>query len=70
MSWAAFIPIIAKYGIDFAFRLSENVKKKGDPTAEEWAELRVLAKKHHDDYIAEAQRLYNPTPGTEGQING
>lgn len=62
--WTILIPIIAKYGVEFAYQLWANIKA-GDPTEEQWTALRTLADKSYDDYIAEARAKAVPvTPPT------
>jgi hypothetical protein len=53
--WPVFLPIIARYGIEFAMQLWQNVKNKAEPTQEQWDALIQLSKKTADDYLAEAQ---------------
>lgn len=53
--WVTLIPIIAKYGIEFAYQFWKNIKTGGEPTEAQWDELKKLANKSYDDYIAEAK---------------
>lgn len=53
--WQALIPIIARYGTEYAYKLWSNIQSKGDPTEEQWEELRKIAAKDYDKYIAEAK---------------
>lgn len=53
--WAILIPIIAKYGIEFAYKLWANIKAGGEPTQAQWDELTALSKKTYEDYINEAK---------------
>ena len=50
MDWTILAPIIARYGIEAAFRLWENAANKEPVTPEKWDELKKLAKPY-DDYI-------------------
>lgn len=52
--WAALIPIIAKYGIEFGYQLWQNIQA-GNPTEEQWQALLKMADKSYDDYLAEAK---------------
>lgn len=65
--WQIFLPIIAKHGVEFGYKLFELVQKNDTPTNDDWQALRLLAR-HHDDYIREAQQRLNPTPGTTNPI--
>lgn len=56
MIWATLIPIIAKYGVEFAYKLWANVQSKQEVTQEQWDELLKLADKTFDDYLAEAKK--------------
>lgn len=56
MIWATLIPIIAKYGVEFAYKLWANVSSKQEVTQEQWDELLKLADKTFDDYLAEAKK--------------
>lgn len=61
--WTILAPIIAKYGVEFAYNLWGNIKAGGDPTEEQWATLRELAKKTASDYLKEAEaKASPPTP--------
>jgi hypothetical protein len=53
--WTILAPIIARYGIEFASKLWGNIKSTEEPTEAQWEELRAVAAKSYDDYIAEAK---------------
>ena len=53
MTWAELIPIIAKYGIPYAFELWKVITKYPAPTAEAWNALFESTQKTLEDYIAE-----------------
>lgn len=54
MSWELLIPIIAKYGLPLAEALWKKVKDSREPTAEDWAELRLVAYPSPRDYLIDA----------------
>jgi hypothetical protein len=58
--WTILAPIIARYGIEFAYKLWANIQAQGEPTEAQWEELRAVAAKTYDDYIAAAQAKANP----------
>lgn len=58
--WLDLAPIIAKYGVDFAYKLWANIKAGGDPTEEQWNDLQALAQKNASDYLTEAENAAKP----------
>lgn len=67
--WAILAPIIARHGVEFAYRLWANIKTQAEPTEEDWQTLRGLAEKRFDDYLFESIRRLNPTPGVTNNPN-
>lgn len=55
MNWAVLIPIIAKYGIDFALKIWQKWSSGKDPTEADFLELQLLANKDADAYEKEAR---------------
>jgi hypothetical protein len=61
--WITLLPIIAKYGTEFAYKLWGNIKTNKEPTEADWQELIALSNKSYTDYLNEAQaRLLNKPP--------
>lgn len=54
MNWTQLAPLIARYGIEFAYKFWANAKNNAEPTEQEWTELRKIAKPY-DQYIEEAR---------------
>lgn len=52
--WSTLIPIIAKYGVDFAELLWQKWATGANPTSADWADLRSLNQKTPHDFLAEA----------------
>jgi hypothetical protein len=52
--WATLLPIIAKYGLDFAYSLWTKIQTGKDPTATDWTELKAFANKDSEAYLKEA----------------
>lgn len=67
--WAILAPIIARHGVEFAYKLWANINNNAEPTEEDWQLLRGLAEKRFDDYLFEAIRKLNPTPGVTNNPN-
>lgn len=67
--WAILAPIIARHGIEFAYKLAALMKSNNEPTEEDWQALRSLAQKRFDDYLMESYRRINPTPGVTNNPN-
>jgi hypothetical protein len=55
-NWLTWLPIIAKHGVEFAFRLWGNIKNNNLLTEDEWNVLIGLSEKTYDDYLVEARR--------------
>lgn len=55
MTWAQLIPLIAKYGLPWAYQFWQTVQNKENPTEADWQTLLNLANKPLDQYIAEAK---------------
>ena len=53
--WLTLAPIIARYGMEFAYKLWGNMKADSEPTEAQWEELRKIAAKTYDSYVAEAK---------------
>ena len=53
--WVTLIPIIAKYGVEFAYKLWGNIKNNNEPTEADWQALIELSNKTYEDYLNEAQ---------------
>ena len=53
--WTVLAPVIARYGVELAYKLWSNIKAGGEPTEAQWEELRQMAAKTYDQYIAEAR---------------
>lgn len=64
MTYADLIPLIARYGIEFAYKYWANAQNNATPTESSWAELRALAKPY-DQYIEEARARAGQV-GTKG----
>lgn len=43
MSWELLAPIIARYGIEFAYALWKAATERKEPTEQDWQALRKLA---------------------------
>lgn len=69
MSWELLAPLITRHGVEFAYKLWALAQSKADPTNDDWQELRRLSSKHYDDYIIEATRRLNATPGVTSNPN-
>lgn len=54
MTWAVLLPIIAQYGIPFAYDLWKIVSSSSTPTQEQWDALLKLSEKTYLDYAKEA----------------
>lgn len=67
--WTSLTPIIARYGVEFAYQLWGNIKSNKEPTEDDWQLLKGLAEKRFDDYLFEAQRRINTTPGVTSNPN-
>lgn len=70
--WVTLIPIIARYGVEFAYKLWANIKDNKEPTEADWQALIELGNKSYESYINDAQyrlRLAGglPTPPTPPQ---
>ena len=65
MTWEMFLPLVIRHGVQFAYTFWANIKSKKEPTEEDWQVLLGVANKTADDYLMEAIRRLNPTPGTE-----
>lgn len=52
--WTALLPIIAKYGLDFAYALWVKIEAGLEPTAQDWAELKGFASKDAEAYLRAA----------------
>lgn len=52
--WTALIPVMVKYGVEFAYQLWANIKSDKEPTQEDWDKLLALSTKTYDDYVNEA----------------
>jgi hypothetical protein len=53
MTWEVLIPIIAKYGIPYAFELWKVITKYPVPTDEAWDTLFTSTQKTLEQYIEE-----------------
>lgn len=53
MTWEVLIPIIAKYGIPYAFELWKVITKYPTPTDEAWNTLFANTQKTLEQYIEE-----------------
>lgn len=49
MTWVELLPIIAKYGIEFAYKLWLKLAAGGEPTQTDWDELLGLSRKQAKD---------------------
>ena len=54
MTWAILAPIIAQYGIPWAFEFWTIITQHPEPTEEAWAKLLALSQKSYQAYIDEA----------------
>lgn len=63
LTWNDILPLIARYGIEFAYKFWANAQNNTVPTEEAWAELRAIAKPY-DQYIAEARERAGLPPVT------
>lgn len=54
MNWAILIPIIAQYGLPLAEQLWQLFASGKSPSAEDWANLRVLASQSAQDRMRAA----------------
>lgn len=64
LTWADILPLITRYGIEFAYKFWANSQNDAPPTEESWAELRSLAKPY-DQYILEAQQRADVAKGAD-----
>jgi hypothetical protein len=56
MNWTALLPIIAQYGIPYAFEIWKILQRHDKPTAEAWQELLALSQKPMSSYIDDARQ--------------
>lgn len=52
--WASLLPIIAKYGLDFAYSLWMKIEAGKEPTTADWSELKTFASKDAEAYLRAA----------------
>lgn len=62
MTWATIIPLITKYGLQWAYDFWNIIKTSGTPTDEQWAALLELNKKTLAQYVDEAGLAGGVTP--------
>ena len=55
MTWEMLMPVIARYGVEFAYELWNTIKDKHQPTEEDWQIILTLARKPMAEYIQEAK---------------
>ncbi len=55
MTWEILIPLIAKYGIPWAYEFWQTISQHPAPTAEAWDKLLALANKTEEQYLTEAR---------------
>lgn len=63
MTWTILAPLIAQYGIPWAFEFWKIVVAHPEPTQESWDKLLALSQKTYADYIKDAlERAGSPPP--------
>jgi hypothetical protein len=55
VTWLDLVPIIARYGVEFAYSFWSTVKDKTQPTEEDWQSILGLVRKPMSEYLAEAR---------------
>ncbi len=55
ITWADLIPLIARYGVEFAYTFWATVKDKSQPTEEDWQSIIKLANTPMAEYIRQAR---------------
>ncbi len=64
MTWAILAPLIAQYGIPWAFEFWKIVTQHAEPTEEAWMKLLALSQKPILEYINEARARIGLPPLT------
>ncbi len=64
MTWATLIPLIAQYGLPWAFSFWQIVTQHPEPTEEAWTKLLALSQKPMLEYINESRARVGLPPLT------
>jgi len=73
MTWTALIPLIAQYGLPWAYNFWKIVSGTDTPTDAQWQALLAMSQKPLSDYIKEAADkagIPTPIPGPVPQPPG
>ncbi len=65
MTWQMLVPLIAQYGLPWAYSFWQIVSQHPDPTQEAWDKLLALSQKPMLDYVNEARAKIGLPPLTE-----
>lgn len=66
MTWADLIPLIARYGLEWALEFWRTVQKHPTPTEAAWEAVLAITNKTEEEYLKEA-RARAEFPGQEAK---